>query len=420
MQGYFDEGTGNINIDLVCYVEYTNSAYSQRTHLEGNTNTHRFTKLLTGKWNGGAASYRAWFAGSGISKGSGNTFLFKIKDNNSVPAEKYFDFPSDADVSTLQGMSDAGSNSTSSLYQGDVDAMVAGGEYFDIITDTPAESEIPSSASQFHGNGMGNMKPASETELEGVWYGKTWHMTLSGNYCLLGNNANTMLFAGIINLNTNTVPKIINFTITSASDTNYNGKTFPGIYQLSNGVLLYKVNQPGDIPRPSDFSVTNGTVLAFGRDTNNLPDVPGGFKEFTFMPLEFHYAHPDDIDYVAAFATPDWSGPGKPHNGIDLKIKTNLTKSAIISPTYGTIQYINYNTNSLSTPPYQIMVSVNIYINSSYTVSLVFEPSAAIGFLTNQLNAIKVSAGQEVSPGTVIGDLLVGPYGCPYYHSKGR
>jgi uncharacterized protein (TIGR03067 family) len=406
LQGHFDSVTGDVNVDLVCFVEYATSVYSHRTHLEGNSLTHRFTKLLIGKWNGGSATYRAWFAGSGMAQGAGNTFLFKIADDDHLTTAKYFDFPSDAGVAELQAMSDDGSDTTSSPYRTDVDAMVANHEYFDIITDTPSESAIPSSAGQFHGTGLGNMKPAAETELEGAWYGKTFNLTVNGNYFQLRNAANTQWFMGNLALDTGADPKTIDFNVTEASDTSLIGKTFPGIYKIENGVLLLKISQ--DNTRPVDFSIPNGMLFAFGRDPNSLPDIPGGFA---FEPLEMFYANLKDVGSVHAFAIPDWSGPGKPHNGIDLRIKSNLTKSTIISPCHGIIQSITYNvTDSNTGTPGLLMVHVNIFIDGDYSCSLVFEPCDTIDFLNTQLSALKVTIGQEVHAGDVIGDILAGQY----------
>jgi hypothetical protein len=58
-----------------------------------------------------------------------------------------------------------------------------------------------------------------------------------------------------------------------------------------------------------------------------------------------------------------------------------------------------------------MVIKVEIYINSEYTVWISFEPGDSIGFLSNQMAEIKVSVGQEVMPGDTIGNLLVGAQG---------
>ena len=139
------------------------------------------------------------------------------------------------------------------------------------------------------------------------------------------------------------------------------------------------------------------------------------YPQYDFVPLEFPFAAPADIDYLAAFGIPDWSGPGHPHDGIDLR---TIQPTTIIAPIHGTISNITWNTTgALSTPPDLVMVHVTIYVNDEWHVKLVFEPSGVqADILQAQLNALQVSQGQAVEAGDVIGDLLVGTEGYPHLH----
>lgn len=129
--------------------------------------------------------------------------------------------------------------------------------------------------------------------------------------------------------------------------------------------------------------------------------------DFDFTPLEFHFVNPDDIDYIASFGYPDWSGPGSPHNGIDLRIPMDIEKSVIISPTNGTVKRITSD---------KIGVGVEIQINDEYTVMVGFEPGDTSEYLQPQIEAIKVVTGQVVHTGDTLGDLLVGRLGYPHIH----
>jgi hypothetical protein len=138
--------------------------------------------------------------------------------------------------------------------------------------------------------------------------------------------------------------------------------------------------------------------------------------EFKFESLEFPFRTPSDIERIAAFGTPYWSGSG-PHNGIDLVIYKNLTSTKIISPTTGTIQSIKISENPYSNPPNQLLLQIDILINNEWSVALTFEPSTINEDIkTAQRNAIKVKIGQVVITGDEIGDLLVGNLGYPHLH----
>jgi hypothetical protein len=138
-------------------------------------------------------------------------------------------------------------------------------------------------------------------------------------------------------------------------------------------------------------------------------------------PLGFPFLNPGDIERLAAFGIPNWSGT-EPHNGIDLILKSGVTSSAIISPTAGTITSIEASSNPFSNPVGQMILHVDVSVNCAWAVSLVFEPSfdpTLLGYealKTAQINAIKVKVGDSVEPGSPIGELLVGSLGYPHLH----
>lgn len=147
----------------------------------------------------------------------------------------------------------------------------------------------------------------------------------------------------------------------------------------------------------------------------------GGCKKidaifFKFEPLEFPITNPADIEHLAAFGIPNWSDT-EPHNGIDLVLKPTLVSTQIVSPTNGTISSIKISENPYSNPRNQLLMTVKIFINFKWSLSLVLEPSTTDTALKDaQRAAIKVKVGQVISTGDVITDLLVGDLGYPHLH----
>jgi murein DD-endopeptidase MepM/ murein hydrolase activator NlpD len=140
------------------------------------------------------------------------------------------------------------------------------------------------------------------------------------------------------------------------------------------------------------------------------------WSDFAFQPLEFPFADPGVVARLAAYGIPEWSG-SEPHNGIDLVVDDSLASARVVSPTAGVVTRISVSENPYSDPPAQLLVTVEIRVNSEWTVSLVLEPSTADPALrAAQLAAIRVSEGQTVSAGTPIADLLVGTLGYPHLH----
>lgn len=139
-----------------------------------------------------------------------------------------------------------------------------------------------------------------------------------------------------------------------------------------------------------------------------------GYPEFESMPLEFPFAVPSDIERLAAFGIPNWSG-SEPHNGIDLII--NQDSSSIISPVKGTIMSITVAENPFSDPVGELLIHVLIFVNYNRMVGLTFEPSTTDPSIrAAQISAIIVQIGEVVDVGQHIGNLLAGDLGYPHLH----
>ncbi len=140
------------------------------------------------------------------------------------------------------------------------------------------------------------------------------------------------------------------------------------------------------------------------------------YTQYSFTSLEFPIENPDDIERIAGYGIPNWSGT-EPHNGIDLIIYEHLSSTTIISPVKGTIREIKVSENAFSNPFGQLILSVEIYVNSHYTVFLVVEPGTADSETkSNQIDALQVEEDQIVEQEEVIGELLVGELGYPHLH----
>jgi len=141
-----------------------------------------------------------------------------------------------------------------------------------------------------------------------------------------------------------------------------------------------------------------------------------GFGDVVFQPLSFPFKTPAAVVRLAAFGIPNWSGT-KPHNGIDLVANQELSSTKLISPTNGTIKAIHISENPFSHPPNQLLLQIEIKVNSEWTVAMVIEPSTLDEQLkANQIAAVKVAEGQSVATGDEITDLLIGDLGYPHLH----
>ena len=94
MEGNYNEDTGAVAINMVCYVDYASMDYCLRTELIGNSIDHTFTLKIV-KYNPGG--YAISMIGTGISESSdpNDYFLFKVSDNSGV-TDRYYKFSSSA------------------------------------------------------------------------------------------------------------------------------------------------------------------------------------------------------------------------------------------------------------------------------------------------------------------------------------
>ena len=135
-----------------------------------------------------------------------------------------------------------------------------------------------------------------------------------------------------------------------------------------------------------------------------------------FQLLEFPFADSGVIVRMASWGIPNWSGSA-PHNGIDLVVDSTLTSALIISPTAGEVRSVTSAENSFSNPVGQLMVTIAIRVNDEWTVNLVLEPGTADPALkAAQLAAVRVRAGQTLTIGSPVADLLVGSLGYTHLH----
>ena len=154
--------------------------------------------------------------------------------------------------------------------------------------------------------------------------------------------------------------------------------------------------------------VVTGGALFLLKDTLFAPG-----PNLDFLPLEFPFQNWHQVTHIAAFGVPNWSG-SEPHSGIDLTVSE---PAVIVSPTAGTIAAIETKENQYSHPVGQLILGIDIYINSKRKVSMAFEPgTTSAGLKGQQIAAILVKKGDRVQVGTVIGTLLVGEQGYTHIH----
>ncbi len=132
--------------------------------------------------------------------------------------------------------------------------------------------------------------------------------------------------------------------------------------------------------------------------------------------LQFPFANPCVLERLAAFGIPNWSGD-QPHNGIDLVIPPGLASARIIAPAAGTVTNVETTENPFSNPPGAIMVSIFLEIDERNSIKLVIEPGTVDPALkAAQEAALAVVAGQKVSTGAHLADLLNGQMGYAHLH----
>jgi hypothetical protein len=156
IQGSFDTASQDVSFILVNLVEYpagstmggaTGNGFTVRTDLTGNAGTHRFTlRALVAGTDG--ANWTS-LLGSGVSRGSGEHFLFKTSVASMMPgqAPKYFCLPSSIDEAGLQALDGQGASSVPS----DCAHLSAAVEALSFLT----LANAPVKASDFTGSDVG-------------------------------------------------------------------------------------------------------------------------------------------------------------------------------------------------------------------------------------------------------------------------
>ena len=105
----------------------------------------------------------------------------------------------------------------------------------------------------------------TETELEGTWVGTevnggsaewTFIFTEKTAQC---SCSTTEWYKGNFNLNTSTVPKEMNLTITQCSVPQFIGLVTLAIYKISKDTLTFAGNSPGNQERPASFNPVDDT-----------------------------------------------------------------------------------------------------------------------------------------------------------------
>ena len=120
--------------------------------------------------------------------------------------------------------------------------------------------------------------------------------------------------------------------------------------------------------------------------------------------LEFPFLNPDDVIWLRGYnLVEEGDAPSEYHTGVDLKIENS---SIILSPCTGTIGIISSTVHEIKG---HIMISINIRINLSWSVMIVFEPySNSTTVHEEQLSLINAKFGQRIEVGDELGTLLNG------------
>lgn len=148
LQGMYDSDDGTLRIDMIHNVYYeSQEGFVVRSFISGNVQTHEFVIRLISSGTGDDPSWIS-LVGKGISQGTGNTFLFKVRNSSGVDGN-YFCFPASATESTLETMHAANPSGLATVdencasYQTAVDAMTF------LTTD-----DVPKSIDDFTGSSI--------------------------------------------------------------------------------------------------------------------------------------------------------------------------------------------------------------------------------------------------------------------------
>lgn len=133
IEGNYNETTGKILLNLVCYVDYSSQPdYCLRTMIDGNDKTHRF-KMKMSKYSGSDEGFAFSLTGSGVSQSANaeDFFLMAVLLEDTIgTTPAYYKVKAGAGETELQQQNAAGSTYgdlgiTVDTYKTEVDALVA-------------------------------------------------------------------------------------------------------------------------------------------------------------------------------------------------------------------------------------------------------------------------------------------------------
>ena len=109
--------------------------------------------------------------------------------------------------------------------------------------------------------------------MQGQWSGRELtgnaqgglSLTISGQTLDYHNADNSEWYKGIITLREDTAPKQFFFLLTGSPDSQYVGKTAPGIYRFEAGTLYITVFGPDEPNPPSTFDAPGTRQVVFTR-----------------------------------------------------------------------------------------------------------------------------------------------------------
>jgi len=104
------------------------------------------------------------------------------------------------------------------------------------------------------------------TEMEGIWVGyelnnsnDIWTYDVNEDILNISASSSEEWYNGVITLNTDLVPKQVDYEVTGSSYDQAVGLTSLGIYKIEGDTLTFAANAPGISERPLNYLPTNGT-----------------------------------------------------------------------------------------------------------------------------------------------------------------
>ena len=106
---------------------------------------------------------------------------------------------------------------------------------------------------------------SSETEMQGIWIGyeleggnDEWTYDVNEDVLDISASISQEWYKGTISLNTNAVPKQIDYFITDSYFNEAIDETALGIYKIEGDTLTFAANAPGNPERPTSYLAENG------------------------------------------------------------------------------------------------------------------------------------------------------------------